>query len=88
MAVAVGYDFLKTRDTAPSRSGNRAANDHSASMGRARNWICRFIFRGAGSRGMVHELGARPGICAVCGLPDCARSRIVDAVDAWNDVIS
>ncbi len=83
-----GIRFSEERDTAPSRSGDCAVNNHSASMDRARNWICGFVFRRAGSRGMVHELGARPGICAVCGLSDCARSRIVDAVDAWNDVIS
>ena len=57
-------------------------------MGRDRNWICGFIFRRACGRRMVHELGSRAGICAVCGLPNCARSRIVDAIDAWNDVIS
>ena len=65
-----------------------AANDYSASMGPDRNWICCVIFRRACGRRMVHELGSRARICAVCGLPDCARSRIVDAVDAWNDVIS
>jgi hypothetical protein len=57
-------------------------------MDRDRNWICRFVFCGAGSRGVVHELGSRAGIRAFCGLPDCARSGIVDALDAWNAVIS
>ena len=56
-------------------------------MGRDRNWICGFIFRRACGGRMVHELGSRPGICAICGLPDCARSRFVDPVNAWNDVI-
>ena len=57
-------------------------------MDRARNWICRFIFHRVGSRRMVRELGARAGICAIRGLPDCAWSWIVGAVDAWNDMIS
>jgi len=83
-----GIRFSEERDTEPSRSRDGAANDHSASMGRDRNWICCFIFRRACGRRMVHELGSRAGICAVCGLPDCARSRFVDPVDAWNDVIS
>ena len=83
-----GIRFPKKRDTAPSRSGDCAAYDHSASMGRARNWIYCFIFRRACGRCVVHELGSRAGICAVCGLPNCARSRIVGAVNAWNAVIS
>ena len=88
MAAATGYDFLKSVTTAPSRRGDCAAHDHCASMDRARNWICRFIFRRAGGRRMVYELGARARICAVCGVPHSARSRIVDAADAWNDVMS
>ena len=88
MAVAVGYDFLKSVIPHHHEAEIAPLTITSASMGRARNWICCFIFRRACGRRMVHELGSRAGICAVCGLPDCARSRIVDAVDAWNDVIS
>ena len=87
MAVAVGYEFLKSVTTTPSRSRDCAAHDYSASMGRARNRVYCFILRRARSRRMVHELGARTGIYAVCSLPHSARPRIVDAVNAWNDVI-
>src|SRR5207247_10723505 len=78
----------EVRGTAPAPRGDCAAHDNCASMDRARNWICRFIFRRAGGRRMVYELGARARFRAICGIPDSARSRIVDAVDAWNDVIS
>src|SRR5207249_2259611 len=80
--------FSEVRDTTPSRSGDFAAHDYGTRLGRARNWIRRFIFRCAGGRRLVHELGARAGICALRGLPDSSRSRVVDAVDPWNDVIS
>ena len=88
MAVGGGLRFSEERDTAPSRSGDCSADNLCTSMDRARDWIRCFVFCRACSCRMVHELGTRAGFCALCGLPNSAWSRIVDAVDAWNDVNS
>jgi undecaprenyl-diphosphatase len=75
--AALEFSFFLSMPTMAAATG---------SMDRAGNWVRRFILCGAGGRRMVHELGALSRICAICDLPNCARSRIVDAVDAWNDV--
>ena len=86
MLVATGYDFLKTVMPAPSRSGYCPAGDEFAYMDRARNRICRFVFRSAGCGRMVYELGACPWVCALCHLPDRARNRIIDAANSRDHV--
>lgn len=46
-----------------------------------------FVFRSAGRRCLVYELGARPWLCSVCYLPDCPRRSIIGVADARHNVI-
>ena len=55
-------------------------------MDRARNRICRFVFRSAGCGRVVYQLGAYAWVCALCYLPDRARNRIIDAANSRDHV--
>src|SRR5256885_13380059 len=57
-------------------------------MDRTRNRIYRFIFCSTGRGRMVYELGACARICAFCCLSDCARHRVIGAVNSGSDVKS
>src|SRR5260370_24076547 len=55
-------------------------------MGRARDWIRRFIYRRARRGRVVHAVGANKGICAICGLPNRPCDRSVDFANARFDL--
>src|SRR5690348_1928425 len=44
-------------------------------MDRAHHWICGFVHCGAGSGGVVHELGTPPRLYSICDLPDHRGNR-------------
>src|SRR5438876_10389264 len=51
-------------------------------MGRARDWIRRFVCRRARRGRVVHAVGANKGICAICGLPNRPCDRSLDFANA------
>jgi len=57
-------------------------------MGRARDWIRRFVYRRARGGRLVHALGSNKGLCAICDLPNRIGNHSDHHVDAWFDLKS